>query len=143
MAMKSTYSFLLVLVFGALITMGGDCNKGSAEPQIPIYSYTTPVENPVDHFQFVFNLSTPGDKFGTITFEEDAVWLIEKLGASQINFYMSNGVENYPLVSADTVGLRGGFQYVFIANNNNYEVNNFFSEFRKLELDYASFEPKF
>ncbi len=134
---------LLILVFAGIMTLACNCNKNNSEPQVPIYSYTEPLVNPPNHFQFVFNLSTPGDKFGHITFAEDGVWLIEKLGGGQITFFIYNGDEGLPLPNADTLGLSGGVEYTLVANNNNYEVTNFFSEFRLLDIDYESFEPKF
>jgi hypothetical protein len=111
---------------------------------IPVYSYLTPPDSPPHTFQIVYNLSTYGDKEALITFDSSAVWLIEKLGDGRINYFVKNDSASRNIYSKDTLGLKAGYAYRFVANNNNYdEFKNFFTQFTKLELDYNSFGRKF
>jgi hypothetical protein len=79
-----------------------------------------------------------------ISFAEDAVWQIEKLGDGRISLFMNNDSTNYPVTLADTLGLRAGMNYkIIVSNIYTSEFNNFFVGFNKLDLDYETFEPKF
>ena len=128
----------------AFLFSSSQCNKTDSPPEIPQFSYNEPIVNPPDTFQVIFNISTIGDKYAYITFEKDAVWLIEKLGNSRINFRIENDTDTRNINTADTLGLKAGFKYSFVANNNNYlEFTNLFTQFTKLNIDYNSFEPKF
>ena len=137
------YTGVLALTFILLLT-ASQCNKTNPPPSIQQFSYTKPIVNPPDTFQVIFNISTLGDKYAKITFLNDGVWLIEKLGDSRINFRIENGTDVYAITRADTLGLKGGFEYSLVANNNNYmEFNNFFTQFTRLSLDYNTFQNKF
>ena len=120
------------------------CNKSNSVGDVPVYSYLTPPDPPPHTFQIVYNLSTYGDKEAVITFDSSAVWLIEKLGDGRINYFVKNDSASRNIYSKDTLGLKAGYAYRFVANNNNYdEFKNFFTQFTKLELDYNSFGRKF
>ncbi len=142
--MNSFVKTLLFLIASLFVFSGSQCNKNPETPAIPQFSYTEPVVNPPDTFQLIFNISTLGDKYAYVTFKEDAVWLIEKLGDGRINFRIENDTDSRIINKADTLGLKGGFKYSFVANNNNYlEFTNLFTQFTKLNIDYKGFEPKF
>ncbi len=137
---------ILILAFAVMVLMFSfaECNKSNSTSDIPVYSYLTPVVNPPDVFQLVFNISTYGNKEATIKFDTSAVWLVEKLGDGRINFWVTNDSTTRNIFIADTLGFKGGYTYTFTANNNNYEeFNNFFTQFTKLAIDYDTFEPKF
>ncbi|UBM61686.1 hypothetical protein LA303_09725 [Candidatus Sulfidibacterium hydrothermale] len=144
--MKNYVSLLLLGVAILFVFSGADCNKASTGPEIPLYSYLDPIIDPPDTFQVAYNLSTYGDKIANVTFKDSAVWLIEKLGAGKVIFKAVNPQEGTTFIieSADTLALKGGLSYAFIANNNNYtDIGNYFVQFTKLPLSYDSFEPKF
>ncbi len=144
--MRSYSGLLLLAVLGIFILSGADCNKHPTGPQIPLFSYLNPIVNPPDTFQIAYNLSTYGDKIAHVTFADSAVWLIEKLGDGRATFKAGNTDEGTTRVinSKDTLGLKAGVHYVFIANNNNYtDIGNYFVQFTRLPLNYDTFEPKF
>ena len=144
--MRNYTRLFLLAVLGVLVLSGANCNKTPSGPEIPLFSYLDPIVNPPDTFQIAYNLSTYGDKIAHVTFGGDAVWLIEKLGDGRATFKAGNPDEgtSYVVHSKDTLGLKAGVHYVFIANNNNYtDIGNYFVQFTKLPLDYNSFEPKF
>ena len=142
--MKYIFMYLSIALLLAIAVLNTNCNTNNPDPEYPTYSYVDPVINPPDIFQVVYNISTVGDKVAYITFIEDAVWVIEKLGDSRINYWTYNGTESIEIVISDTLGLEAGHTYVFVANNNNYlEYTNLFTQFNKLAIDYESFEPKF
>ena len=136
--------YLGIVILFAIAVLNTKCNTNNPEPSVTTYNYVDPVVNPPDIFQIVYNISTHGDKIAFVTFENDAVWVIEKLGDSRINFWGNNDTINIEIVISDTLGLKAGHTYYFVANNNNYlEYTNLFVEFIKLETDYNTFEPKF
>ena len=142
--MKSVFYWVLLLVFSIAMMIFSGCYENGDNPDFPVYSYLDPVNNPPDIFQIVYNISYNGDKPAYVTFEDDAVWLIEKLGDSRIDYWVINDTSTWTLFSADTIALKAGFTYIFVANNNNYDdFTNFFTMFTKLDYDYDSFEPKF
>lgn len=142
--MKKVIFVFVVIIGSYLITVCTGCNTNNPEPPYPVYSYLDPIVDPPDVFQVVYNISQAGDRLAYITFKEDAVWLVEKLGDARIYYWANNGTINNVIEGADTLALQGGFNYVFGANNNNYnDFNNFFTQFNKLEIDYDTFEPKF
>lgn len=142
--MKNSFMYLSVIILLAISVLSSDCNSNNPEPKFPTYSFVDPVINPPDIFQIVYNISTYGDRIAYVTFKEDAVWLIEKLGDSRINFWGNNYTTSIEIVISDTLGLQAGHTYIFAANNNNYvEYTNLFVQFNKLTIDYDTFEPKF
>jgi len=144
--MKNYAKLFLLSVMGFIILSAANCNKNPTGPEIPLYSYLDPILNPPDTFQIAYNLSTYGDKTANVIFKEDAVWLVEKLGAGKVIFKAVNVKDSTTFVidSKDTLAMKGGAQYAFIANNNNYtDISNYFVQFTKLPLNYDTFEPKF
>ncbi len=144
--MKNYVRLFLAAVLGVVVLSGANCNKTPTGPEIPLYSYLDPILNPPDTFQIAYNLSTYGDKIAHVFFQDSAVWLIEKLGAGKVTFKAVNvkAGTTFVIDSKDTLALKGGIQYAFIANNNNYtDIGNYFVQFTKLPLDYSTFEPKF
>lgn len=121
------------------------CNSNNSDPPYPVYSYADTIINPPDVFQVVYNINTIGDRAAYITFKDDAVWSIEKLGDSRIHYWAYNDTLIHVIEYVDTLGLKGGYTYVFAANNINNlpDLVNLFTQFNKLELDYNSFEPKY
>jgi hypothetical protein len=136
-----------VVLFGLLafwIFSASECNKPSANPYpIPTFSYLTPIINPPDTFQIAYNLSSYGDKFAHVTFADSAVWLIERLGDGRATIRIEHNPNSINILASDTLAMIPNDEYVFIANNNNYDIGNFFIQLTKLPVDYHTFEPKF
>jgi hypothetical protein len=131
----------LKLIVGLVLFVS--CNNGSGS-DIKTYSYTTPIVDPPATFNIVFNIGGYGDRVAEVTFSQNAVWKIEKLGDGRVNMMMNTGNNNLTIISSDTLGLQADKVYYVVVNNNNYsEFNNYFVGFTNLGLDYASFEPKF
>jgi hypothetical protein len=127
-----------------IVLIGSCCKTAGTTPNFPIYSYTTTIVNPPSRFQVNYIISSPGDKTADITFAENSVWIVEKLGDSRVLFSINNGSDKMSIIRKDTIAFQGGKQYEFSANNSNLmEITNFLTEFNKLDLDYDSFEPKF
>ncbi len=142
--MNKNINFAVSIVVSIVLLYSVGCKTNNPDPPYPVYSYNDPVVNPPDVFQVVYNISYVGDRLAYITFEKDAVWLVEKLGDSRIYYWANNDTASLIIEVSDTLGLKAGYTYVFAANNNNYtEFNNFFTQFNKLEIDYDTFEPKF
>ena len=143
--MKKFIIWILVAFVSVVIFQSVGCKPSTPSgPQIPVYFYSDSIVNPPDIFQIMFNISTYGDRFAIVTFENDAVWYIRKLGDNRVYFSAINDSTSFIIEEADTLGLKRGYTYYFKANNNNNpEFNNFFAEFTKLETDYNGFEPKF
>ncbi|MFA5419686.1 MAG: hypothetical protein WC341_14640 [Bacteroidales bacterium] len=140
-----TMRFITFTVLGMVILFSLSlCNKSNSVGDIPVYSYLSPPDSPPHTFQIVYNLSTYGDKEAVITFDSSAVWLIEKLGDGRINYFVVNDSVIRNIYTSDTLGLKAGYPYRFVANNNNYEeFKNFFTQFTRLPIDYATFPQKF
>ncbi len=144
--MKNYTRLFLIAILGLVVLSASECNKTPSGPQIPLYSYLDPIINPPDTFQIAYNLSTYGDKIAHVTFKENAVWLIEKLGAGKVIFKAVNvdSAQTVVIDSKDTLALKAGTHYSFIANNNNYtDITNYFVQFTRLPLSYDTFKPKF
>jgi len=77
--MKKSFLYLNIILFSVIVVLSVDCNNNNPEPSIPTYSFVDPIVSPPDSFQIVYNISTYGDRLAYITFEEDAVWYIEKI----------------------------------------------------------------
>lgn len=140
--MKVFYISLIALLI--LITTSCCKKVGSGtDPDYPIYSYNTEIINPPEKFQVNYIVSAPGPRMAKVTFADDAVWVIDKLGNNQILYSVDNGSDKLAISVRDTIGFEGGKQYSFDANNtNNVDVINFLVEFRQTGDNYESFEPK-
>ena len=140
--MKKNLSINIAALMTILII--SSCNNGDTPPEIPTYSYSVPVVNPPAKFNIVYYISSDGNKVSDVTFEQNAVWIIEKLGDSRVNLTITNQAENLGIVARDTLGLQANMVYHVTVNNNSYtDYTNYFIGFTKLELDYESFNPKF
>ncbi len=143
--MKSYTKLFLISLIGIVMLSSADCNKHPAGSKIPLYSYLEPIINPPDTFQIAYNLSVYGDKIAHVSFQDNAVWLVEKLGVGKAVFKAVSYDSTIVVIdSQDTLAMKGGKTYAFIANNNNYtDINNYFVQFTKLSMSYDSYEPKF
>ncbi len=142
--MKNYTKLFLISLIGIVMLSSADCNKHPSGLQIPVFSYLEPVVNPPDTFQIAYNISTYGDKIAKVIFKNDAVWLVEKLGAGKVILKAVNDTLTLNIESKDTLAMKGSKQYLFIVNNNNYtDFTNYLVQFTKLSLNYSSFEPKF
>ncbi len=142
--MKNLKLYITIITLSAFTVLNFNCKNDAPEPGYPVYDYTVPITNPPDIFQVMYNISFYGDRFASITFKDDAVWSIQKIGDNRVMFWATHDTTSRIIDSSDKLGLKGGITYVFGANNNNYEeFNNFFAQFNKLEIDYSTFEPKF
>lgn len=139
--MKKRFLILLILLLSGVYS----CIKNDGnEPDVPIFSYTSPVENPPNAFMVVFNTSWVGDRVAVVQFDTSAVWTVEKLGDGRINLFLKKDTAIMSVSNIDTLGFEAGKEYNIIVNNlYTSEFNNFFVAFTKQEQDYESFEPKF
>lgn len=143
MNVKLLYPVVLLLI-SSLVIFNGCQPADPVNPKFPTYSYIDPIINPPDEFEILYNMSLNGNQIANVTFKDDAVWKIEKLGDSRISFAIANDTGNYIISSIDTIGLKAGYSYKFVANNNNYpDFFNFFTHYTKLDIEYSGFEPKF
>ncbi len=131
---------LLIIVFA-----GSCCKKGGGtEPDFPVYSYTTTIVNPPSHFQVNYIVSIAGPKTADITFKENTVWKVSKLGDVRVLYSINNGSDILTISSFDVIGFEGGKQYQFSANNsNNLDITNFLVDIVETGDDYETFEKKF
>ena len=143
--MKNLFFGLIIVLFLGIVVLSPSCNNDPPpSPPITTYNYFDPIVNPPDTFQITFNISTFGDKFANVTFKEDAVWFIEKLGDPRVNYWVRNDTASLGIQVSDTLGLKAGYNYIFGANNNNYEeFTYFFTQFTKTAIEYETFESKF
>ncbi len=144
LSMKSFSLFKYGIVVLVVIFAGSCCKKGSAtEPTFPIYSYTSAIVNPPSHFQVNYIVTSPGDRIASITFENNSVWIIEKLGDSRVLFSARNDTEVITITARDTIAFQKDYEYLFSANNfNMLEITNYLVDFIETDLDYGTFEPK-
>jgi len=70
---------------------------------------------------------------------------VEKLGVGKVVFKAVSYDSTVIIIdSKDTLAMKGGKPYSFIANNNNYtDLGNYFVQFTRLPVSYDTFEPKF
>jgi len=143
--MKNYTKLLLISIVGIFMFAAVSCNKHPVGSKIPLYSYLKPVINPPDTFQIAYNLSVYGDKIAHVSFQSNAVWLVEKLGVGKVVFKAVSYDSTVIIIdNKDTLAMKGGKPYSFIANNNNYtDINNYFVQFTRLSISYDSYEPKF
>jgi hypothetical protein len=138
--------FILLVIPGMLFFVSACHKYESGTPDVPIFSFISPIVNPPDSFLVQFNISSSGEKVATVTFDTTGVWQIDKLGDGRITVGMINAVsEIYFLDFRDTMALAQNIEYRIVVNNNSsqIELNNFFLYFIKLDVDYVSYEPKF
>lgn len=142
--MKNYAKLFLISIIGILMLALTACNKYHTNPEIKVFSYLEPVINPPDTFQIAYNIRTYGDKIAKVFFKENAVWLVEKLGADKVILKALSDSSTLFINNKDTLAMKGSKQYIFIVNNNNYtNFTNYFIQFTKLPLSYNSFKPKF
>lgn len=122
-----------------------NCNKNSTVEgnDTPIFSYTESIVNPPDEFKIVFNTSWIGIREAIISFQEDNVWYVEKLGDGRIDIIFQNENENFSLLTSDSLALKGDTEYkIMLRTLYTSEYNNYFLAFTKTDLEYETFEPK-
>ncbi len=117
-----------------------------------VFSNVEDLINPPDEFQLFYRLRTFNNYEGIVVFERNTVWEIEKVTAFSSRFWIERKYETHFEtldfgqigVNKYQIGLEGGVEYHFLANNNaNIEPRNLFVRFRKLDNIYETFEPKF
>jgi len=142
--MKNRARLLVISLIGVVMLSAADCNKQPTGLQIPVYSFLESVINPPDTFQIAYNISSYGDKIAKVFFKNDAVWIVEKLGAGKVILKAVSDTSTLFIESKDTLAMKGGKKYLFIVNNNNYtDFTNYLVQFTKLPLNYNDFKPKF
>ncbi|GAB1418538.1 hypothetical protein MASR2M12_13030 [Bacteroidales bacterium] len=108
------------------------------------YSYMQEIANPPDDFLVLFNNQPVGQKIARITFNSDAVWYLERIGDLRGTVTFKKNQDYYSMDMTDSLGLYGGFQYEVVLSNVPYgESQDVYVGFKKLNKDFASFEPKF
>ena len=146
--MKFKAGFFVAVLMGVFMLTEIQCNKAPTSPQITSYGFAQPIVNPPDTFQVVYDLNIAGNLIAHITFQDSAVWKIQLLSQSPINYGFLNPAKDSTvyITSPDSIGFRGQVQYSFIANNinnNNQYSNLYFVQFTKLPLDYNSFPKRY
>lgn len=141
--MKKKWYIKLSVLLLALLFVSACTKNGDGTDEI-IYAYNEPVHHPPDEFLMVFNLSTPGDRLGEITFAQNGVWEIEKRGDGKANLFFKHQSDVYSVSRLDTIGFYGDDIYQVIMNNNNHtDMGNYFVGFRKLHIPFDNFENTF
>lgn len=143
---------ITILLFIVFAMTSSTCYKNlPVEGEIPVYSSIEDIINPPDEFQMLFRLRTSNNYEGVIVFETNSVWEIEKLTAFSSMFWIEHVYPDWTdvidfgqlAVNKYQIGFAGDTTYCFWANNNaNIEPRNLFLRFKRLDNDYATFEPK-
>lgn len=108
------------------------------------YVYTQEITNPPDDFVILFNNQSVGQKQTRITFSENAVWMVERIGDGRQSVSVTNDTGYLNIGFYDSIGFSGNYTYVVTVTNFLYgEAGNVFLGFKKLDLEYSGFEPKF
>lgn len=143
--MKLLIALKLGFAISLIILIGSCCSKGGGvDPDYPIYSYNTAIVNPPARFQVNYIVTVPGDRTANVTFADNSVWIVEKLGDTRVLYSVDNGIDKKQIVRIDTLGFEGGKLYKFTANNyTSLDINNFLTEHNMLDLDYDTFDDKF
>ncbi len=143
--MKKIWGFLVALVMGILLIAGTQCKPKPPINNIPVFSSLTPIINPPDTFQIAYNLSTYGNKLAYVTFKDSSVWKISLQGSPRVSFGFISPIDSsfIFITDNDTLGFRGGVQFTFIADKNNYVVGPYFVQFLRLPINYNNFSPKY
>lgn len=145
--MRFTAGFFVAVILSVFMLTEIQCNKNPVKPGVTTYSYLNPIVNPPDTFKVAYNLNISGNLTAHITFQDSAVWRIQLLTQSLINYGFVNPANNSMIYikSPDTVGYRGNIQYSFIANNNldSLQTDLYFVKFTKLPLDYHTFPHRY
>lgn len=110
---------------------------------MPVFSYTDAIVNPPDKFKLVFNTSWVGTREAVVSFQEDNVWFVEKLGDGRADVFIQNGENILSLVTNDSIAIKGDVEYRIILTTLYIgEYNIYFLAFTKTDKDYETFEPK-
>lgn len=146
--MKRKAGFFAAVVLALLVFSEAGCNKKPSGPNVVTYSYQVPILNPPDTFQVAYNLYVTNNLTARITFQDSAVWKIQKITQNQVNFGFINPANNSTVFinSPDTAGFRGNLQYTFIVNNlasSDSTLGMYYVKFTKLPLDYSSFPHRY
>lgn len=143
MKVLSTYRTAALILFLGLIVLS--CQRTMPNPgDRPVLSYSQPIVNPPDDFLVLFNITSAGERSVEITFKENAVWKVEKLGNPRFELLLNNEVSNRIISAVDTLGLAGGKKYRIVVFSAYYtEFINFFVGFKKTDLLYETYPDKF
>ncbi|HMM10640.1 MAG TPA: hypothetical protein PKE03_00905 [Bacteroidales bacterium] len=143
--MKAFLQITLTIVILSMVLVVGSCRRESTTPgDRPVLSYSQPIVNPPDDFLILFNITSAGERSAEITFNTNAVWVIEKTGNPRFELLLNNGVNSRNINSVDTLGLQAGKKYRVVLFSAYYtEFINFFVGFRKTDLIYETFPDKF
>ncbi len=116
---------------------------------IKIYTIDDNIVNPPDSFLLQYNLKTNINYSVRIMFGNDSsgyVWQIGKQNSFSTRFWISRPSDDSTFFVQDNVlvGLKNHVNYEFIANNNNYQdPRKLIIKFKKLNLNYNTFNNKF
>ncbi len=135
-------TFICILLIGVASL---SCSKNNTTPgERPVFSYTQPIVNPPDDFLILFNITSAGERSAEVTFNSNAVWIVEKLGNPRFELMLNNGINNRIINSVDTLGLEAGKKYRVVVFTAYYtEFINFFVGFKKTDIPYETFPDKF
>jgi hypothetical protein len=143
--MKGYVSITVLLL--ALLIAAASCRKfESGYPGVKTFSFQTPIVFPPDTFMIIYNFTAYGDKTANVVLDTSGVWRIERISDPRLSVVVRNQqMQSFIINIADTLGLQGNSNYQVVATNTSgqIEYNNFYLLFTKLDIDYASFEPKF
>lgn len=134
----------LIIIFLALGLCS--CEKDTAKSdERPAFSYTEEIIHPPDEFLVIFDNLSVGQKTATVTFDSIGVWQVERIGDSRQSISLKNTAEVvYSINVVDSLGLAANSKYQIIVNGMLYGENrNLYVGFKRINLDYRVFEPKF
>lgn len=140
---RAYHIFPVVVLFLGLTIFS--CRTNTPSPgDRPVLSYSQPIENPPDDFLILFNITSAGERSAEVTFDSNAVWVVQKLGNPRYELLINNGVNNRNINSVDTIGLAAGKKYRIVVFSAYYtEFINFFVGFKKTDIPYETYPDKF
>jgi hypothetical protein len=143
--LKALITFRLAVLTAVTGLLAVSCWKTTPNPgNRPVLSYSQPITNPPDDFLILFNITSAGERTADVTFNNDAVWKVEKLGNPRFELLLNNGISSRTVNSVDSIGLMAGKTYKVVVFSAYYtEFINFFVGFKKTDIPYETFPDKF
>ncbi len=141
---KTAPVFYRVMGFMLLLLLAA-CKQEPVEPlNRTTFSYMQDIVNPPDDFLILFNNQPVGQKIARLTFTDNAVWYLERIGDLRGTVSIKKDTVFRNIDLTDSLGLYAGLQYEVVLNNVPYgESQDVYVGFKKLNKDFATFQPKF
>lgn len=138
---KINYLLFTFLFLGILSSCRDDLPQQNVRPA---YNYYQEIVNPPDDFIIAFDNTSVGQKVARVTFDSVGVWVIDRIGDARQSIVLKNNTNSYPINLIDSIGLTSDSEYQVVVNSVLYgESRNLYVGFKRLNMDYSAFEPKF